>query len=51
VVLYTFGTGAIRGFALTLMIGIISSMFTAIVITRLIYDYLISKWNIQRLSI
>jgi preprotein translocase subunit SecD len=51
VVLYQFGTGSIRGFALTLMIGIISSMFTAIVITRLIYDYLIGKWNIQRLSI
>jgi SecD/SecF fusion protein len=51
VVLYTFGTGSVRGFALTLMIGIISSMFTAIVITRMIYDYLIEKWNIQRLSI
>jgi protein-export membrane protein SecD len=51
VVLYTFGTGSVRGFALTLMIGIISSMFTAIIITRMIYDYLIEKWNIQRLSI
>jgi SecD/SecF fusion protein len=51
IVLYTFGSGPIRGFALTLMIGIISSMFTAIVVTRLIYDYLIAKWNIQRLSI
>jgi SecD/SecF fusion protein len=51
VVLYTFGSGSVRGFALTLMIGIVSSMFTAIVITRLIYDYLISRWNIQRLSV
>jgi SecD/SecF fusion protein len=51
VVLYTFGTGSIRGFALTLMIGIVSSMFTAIIITRMIYDYFIGKWNIQRLSI
>ncbi len=51
VVLYNFGTGPVRGFALTLMIGIVSSMFTAIVITRMIYDYLIGKWNVQRLSI
>lgn len=36
VVLYFLGTGTIKGFALTLMIGIIVSMFTAIVITRLI---------------
>ena len=34
VVLYNFGTGAIKGFALTLTIGIIASMFTAIVLTR-----------------
>ena len=51
VVLYQFGTGSIRGFALTLMIGLVTSMFTAIIITRLIYDYLIEKWNVQRLSI
>jgi len=51
VVLYSFGSGPIRGFALTLMIGILSSMFTAIIVTRLIYDYIIGKWNIQRLSI
>ncbi|MBT9138129.1 MAG: hypothetical protein DDT31_00679 [Syntrophomonadaceae bacterium] len=38
VVLFGFGTGPIRGFATTLSIGIISSMFTAIVVTRLILD-------------
>ena len=35
-VLYFMGTGTIKGFAITLMIGIVLSMFTAIVITRLI---------------
>ncbi|MBD3289704.1 protein translocase subunit SecD [candidate division KSB1 bacterium] len=50
-VLYQFGTGPIRGFAVTLSIGIIASMFTAIVVTRLIFDYITSKWNIKQLSI
>ncbi len=51
VVLYQFGTGPIRGFALTLMIGIISSMFTAIVVTRAIYDTVTNKFDIKKLSI
>jgi SecD/SecF fusion protein len=51
VVLYQFGTGPIRGFALTLMIGIISSMFTAIVVTRTIYDIITNRYDIQKLSI
>ena len=40
-VLWEFGTGAIKGFAITLLIGIVSSMFTAIYVTRIIYNYLI----------
>ena len=40
VVLYQFGTGPIRGFAVTLMIGIITSMFTAIFVTRLFFDFI-----------
>jgi preprotein translocase subunit SecD len=51
VVLYTFGSGPIKGFALTLMIGIIASMFTAIVVTRVIFDYAVSKWSFKKLSI
>jgi SecD/SecF fusion protein len=51
VVLYQFGTGPIRGFALTLMIGIISSMFTAIVVTRTIYDIITNKYDLRKLSI
>jgi SecD/SecF fusion protein len=51
VVLYTFGTGPIKGFALTLMIGIVASMFTAIVVTRVIFDYAVSNWSIKELKI
>ncbi|MFQ5602315.1 MAG: protein translocase subunit SecD [bacterium] len=50
-VLYQFGTGPIRGFALTLSIGILVSMFTAIVVTRVIFDYFTDKLTVTRLSI
>ncbi|TDI82521.1 MAG: protein translocase subunit SecD [Caldithrix sp.] len=50
-VLYQFGTGPIRGFALTLSIGILASMFTAIVVTRVIFDYFTNKMTMQKLSI
>jgi len=50
-VLYTYGSGPIQGFALTLMIGILASMFTAIVVTRVIFDFTLEKWPIKKLSI
>ncbi|MFZ5516394.1 MAG: protein translocase subunit SecD [Candidatus Zhuqueibacterota bacterium] len=50
-VLYQFGTGPIQGFAVTLIIGIIVSMFTAIVVTRSVLDFMTSKWEIKNLSI
>ena len=50
-VLYQFGTGPIRGFALTLSIGILVSMFTAIVATRVIFDYFTNKFSLSKLSI
>jgi preprotein translocase subunit SecD len=40
IILYQFGTGPVQGFALTLMIGIMASMFSAIIITRVIFNYL-----------
>ncbi len=43
IILYQFGTGPIQGFALTLMIGIVASLFGALVIARLIFDYMVSK--------
>ena len=42
-VLYQFGTGPIKGFAVTLGLGIISSMYTAIVVTRLVFEYLYNR--------
>src|SRR5690606_21313691 len=43
VILYIFGTGPIQGFATTLMIGIITSLFAAIYISRLIFEWLLTK--------
>ena len=45
IILYQFGSGPIQGFALTLMIGIISTLFSALVITRLVFDLLAAKGN------
>ncbi|MXY27915.1 protein translocase subunit SecD [Candidatus Poribacteria bacterium] len=50
-VLYHFGTGPIKGFALTLGIGILASMFTAIVVTREIYGWTVGNKDVQKLSI
>jgi len=49
-ILYKFGTGPIKGFALTLMLGISSSMFTAIVLTRLLTDLFVDE-NSKKISI
>lgn len=51
VVLFQFGTGPVKGFAVTLSLGVISSVFTALVVTRLIFDYLLLKRKIKTLSI
>ncbi len=40
IILFIFGTGPVKGFAVTLSIGIATSMFTALVVTRLVFDYL-----------
>ena len=43
IVLYIFGTGPVQGFATTLIIGILSSLFTAIFISRLIFSWMMDK--------
>jgi preprotein translocase subunit SecD len=43
IILYQFGSGPVQGFALTLMIGILASLFSALVITRIIFDFLVVK--------
>jgi len=51
IVLYEFGTGPIRGFALTLCIGIVSSLFTAFVVTRALFEITTARGGSQSLSI
>jgi SecD/SecF fusion protein len=43
IILYQFGTGPVQGFALTLMIGIIATLFGAIIISRVIFDWMVAK--------
>jgi SecD/SecF fusion protein len=49
IILLVFGTGPIRGFAFTLIIGIVVSFFTAVFLTRLTYETLLSKGKLQNL--
>jgi len=50
-VLFEFGTGPIKGFAVTLSVGIFTSVFTALVITRLLYQVYPGNRPVERLSI
>jgi preprotein translocase subunit SecD len=50
-VLYTIGTGPVKGFAITLSIGIVTSMFTAILVTRSIVNIIYGGKNIKELKI
>lgn len=50
-VLFQFGTGPIKGFAVTLFWGILASMLTAIFITRTIYAYVTDRFEVTKLSI
>ena len=47
VILYQFGSGPVQGFALTLMIGIVASMFTAIFVTHVIFNVMTDTYNKQ----
>jgi preprotein translocase subunit SecD len=49
--LYQFGTGPVRGFAVTLFWGIVANIFTAVFVTRWIFDYLTLKVRVKKLSI
>ena len=51
IVLFSFGTGAIKGFAVTLSIGIITSMFTAIIVSRAIINIIYGGKKIEELAI
>jgi len=49
--LFQFGTGPVKGFAVTLTIGLIYSIFTAVFVTRIVFDYFIWNRKIKRISI
>jgi SecD/SecF fusion protein len=49
-VLYIFGTGPVQGFAITLIIGILTSMFTAVLLTRVITEWRLDKQKIVKYS-
>ena len=48
--LYNFGSGPVRGFAITLALGLMVSMFTAIYVTRTIFEWLLSSGKLTKLS-
>ncbi|MBP5322688.1 MAG: protein translocase subunit SecDF [Bacteroidaceae bacterium] len=50
IILFVFGTGPIRGFATTLMIGIVCSFFTAVFLTRIVYEHFLNKDKLTNLT-
>jgi preprotein translocase subunit SecD len=50
-ILFQFGSGPIKGFAITLCIGIVSTVFTAVFGTRVVYDYLLARRRLTTLSV
>ncbi|MBM4329507.1 MAG: protein translocase subunit SecD [Deltaproteobacteria bacterium] len=49
--LIQFGTGPIKGFAVTLCVGLLVSLFTALFVTRFIFDYVFENMRVRRMSI
>ncbi|MFM7143138.1 MAG: protein translocase subunit SecD, partial [Alphaproteobacteria bacterium] len=50
-ILFQFGTGPVRGFAVTLCLGILTTILTAVFATRVYYDWRLSKGNLQTISV
>jgi preprotein translocase subunit SecD len=51
VILFQFGTGPVKGFAVTLCIGIITTVLTAVYLTRVYYDYRVMSRKLERVSV
>ena len=49
--LFQFGTGPIRGFATTLFFGLLSNVFTAVFVSRTLFETILSQRRVSRLSI
>lgn len=50
-ILFQFGTGPVKGFAVTLCVGVLTGLFSCVVVTRIWYDYLISTRRLARISV
>src|SRR6185369_14563531 len=50
-VLFQFGTGPVKGFAVSLSLGIIINLFTSLLATKVVFDVVLSRINVKRLSI
>jgi preprotein translocase subunit SecD len=50
-ILFQFGTGPVKGFAVTLCVGVLTGLFSCIVVTRAWYDYLISARKLNTISV
>jgi preprotein translocase subunit SecD len=49
--LFLFGSGPVKGFAVTLTLGVMINLFTAIVGTKVVFDWMTRRWQVRRLSI
>ena len=50
-ILFQFGTGPVKGFAITLCVGVLTGLFSCVVVTRIWYDYLIAARRLTRISV
>lgn len=50
-ILFRLGSGPVTGFAVTLCIGLVASVFTAVVCTRIVYDFMLSRRRMAAISI
>ncbi|HDH51299.1 MAG TPA: protein translocase subunit SecD, partial [Nitrospirae bacterium] len=50
-VLFQFGTGPIKGFAVTLGWGVMINLFTSLIGTKTVFDLITTRWEIKKLSI
>jgi len=51
IVLFQFGTGPVKGFAVTLGLGIIASLFTSLFVAKSIFMFILTNWKIKKISI
>ena len=50
-IMFFVGTGPVRGFAVTLSLGVVASIFTAVVVSRLVFDYILNTQKVKTISI